>query len=421
VLAKPKKNNCDTSQQSSSLTKKTVNWRWILGTFSLVAASLLLVKPYQILGKTPTEKLPKTAPEPTVTTLPVPELSMGQKASAFLEQEESKFVSWLMAEIPHTDFALSAVSSIYERQGNSTKAMELWENLLERNPNRPYVYYGMGKIAKKKGDNQEAIRCWRKALEINPKLPRVRLEIGESLMSLGKNAEAIKEIEEEIKASPRGPLSHFGYYLLGQAYLQLEEYEKARESFEKSIEINPENAFAAKSNYGLARLYAKLKQRDKAATYLALYRKQINKSRSDMLSANPHNSVFFASKNLAQLYTETYKFCRVKGNIKKAEESFQNAKKVFQHLIFLTPDWSTGYRDLSVLYVGTRRQLPQAKELAQKAVELEPRADNYLALSRACYANGDKPNALRAAERAVELMPEKVEYRRMYEFLKRGN
>ena len=65
--------------------------------------------------------------------------------------------------------------------------------------------------------------------------------------------------------------------------------------------------------------------------------------------------------------------------------------------------------------------MTRAKELAQKAVELEQRAYNYSILTSAYMANGDRENALQAAKRAFELLPDVEEYRGMYEYLKGGN
>ena len=212
-------NNSDTLQQSSSHKGKYVNWLWILVAVCVIAMGLFWLKSFcHTAKKTLIEKPPAASQKQTVSTQPVSELTLEQEASAHLKQEEMKFIEWITAEFPDTDFTLSAISGIYERQGNTAKAIEQWEKLLELNPNRPYVYYGMGKIAKKKEDSNGAISYWRKALELNPKLPRIRIEIGDALMSLGKNAEAIKEIKEELNASPGSPLSQYGYYLLGQAH-----------------------------------------------------------------------------------------------------------------------------------------------------------------------------------------------------------
>ena len=271
-----------------------------------------------------------------------PELTLEQKAAAYLGQEESNLIEWLTSELANTEFALSGLISIYERQGKSVKALELFKKLIERNPNNPNPYYRMGQIAQRKEDYNEAIRYWRKVLELNPNLPKVHIDIGNALISLGENAEAVKEIEEGIKASPGGQLSQNGYSLLGQAYLKLEEYEKARLDFEKSIEINPNNEIAAKSNYGLARLYAKLKQRDKAADYMGLYQRYIDNIKIKALSDKRHFSIFSISRTLALLYADTYKFCLRKGDKEKAEESFKNAEQIFENIISIAPDWSTG-------------------------------------------------------------------------------
>jgi tetratricopeptide (TPR) repeat protein len=65
--------------------------------------------------------------------------------------------------------------------------------------------------------------------------------------------------------------------------------------------------------------------------------------------------------------------------------------------------------------------LPQARQLAQKAVDLSPAADNYFMLGWACYANKDDGAAKTALERALSLDPKNAAYARCYRtVLERG-
>ena len=62
--------------------------------------------------------------------------------------------------------------------------------------------------------------------------------------------------------------------------------------------------------------------------------------------------------------------------------------------------------------------LPRAKELAQKAVQLEPVAKNYFLLGMTCRANGDLEGAASALTQAAALEPHHAEFRRAREQIK---
>jgi cytochrome c-type biogenesis protein CcmH/NrfG len=70
------------------------------------------------------------------------------------------------------------------------------------------------------------------------------------------------------------------------------------------------------------------------------------------------------------------------------------------------------------LYLRRRLKLPEARQLAEKAVALEPTALNYFVLSRAYDQNGDPGRAVSALQKAVELEPANSSYRQTYERLR---
>ena len=58
------------------------------------------------------------------------------------------------------------------------------------------------------------------------------------------------------------------------------------------------------------------------------------------------------------------------------------------------------------------------QELAEKAVSLKPTAPNYFIFGVACSKNSDRSNALLAIEKAIELDPDNLRYRRRYNQVK---
>ncbi|NIO21010.1 MAG: tetratricopeptide repeat protein, partial [Candidatus Aenigmarchaeota archaeon] len=67
--------------------------------------------------------------------------------------------------------------NLWERHGDATKALEYFNKVLEKDPNRPDVYKGIGWFYMHKQQYEQAIEYWQKALEIDPNIPDVHNNI----------------------------------------------------------------------------------------------------------------------------------------------------------------------------------------------------------------------------------------------------
>ena len=101
------------------------------------------------------------------------------------------------------------------------------------------------------------------------------------------------------------------------------------------------------------------------------------------------------------------------GHLKRYDDS----EEAFRKLITLAPQKSDGYCGLARLYLKTRKNLPQARQLAYKAVTIEASAANCFVFAWACDENGDKANARAAIQRAVKLDPANKQYQRLYQVI----
>jgi tetratricopeptide (TPR) repeat protein len=131
-----------------------------------------------------------------------------------------------------------------------------------------------------------------------------------------------------------------------------------------------------------------------------------------------------ALKVLEQLYRiePTNPVHRVKAGIISAQlQRFDDSEKAFEKAIKCAPKQSIGYRELARLYLNMGRKLPDARKYAEKAVTLEPIAENYFVLGCAYYRNSDAESAISAMERAIELEPNNVMYKQTYEYIKKEN
>jgi tetratricopeptide (TPR) repeat protein len=422
----------------------------------------------------PEEKPQKTEPASYSLQRPGNSMLTQEEKIAALKTEEMQLTNRLLRDFPENDSTLAFVGSVYGQHGNNTEAVKLLNKALELNPNRPDVYNALGWVAFTKGDYEEAITHWRKALNTGARLPGLRSSLAFSLMALGRYTEAIEQLENNVRIFPKSIYSHF---LLGQAYLQQKAYLKAKTHYQTAIELDRKYVSAY---YGLSNAYSRLKQQDKARECMAIFKKlkaeemkalktrdklyddlvimQQTVAENQILAAriywagdrfdkteelvqraitlDPENPIYLME--LADLYSMTnrpdealrmYKriseiepqnpacFLNI-GVISTKLNRFDDAEKALREVIKLTPEDSIGYRELALLYLGTKKSFQEARKLAEEAVKLEKTAANYYVLTCAYEMNGDRTNALKAAEQAIQLDPDNVEYKKIYQRVK---
>jgi len=464
----------DSQPSFLSTRRKSV---WALIVLAIVCSAAAGVFSVRFLLRTDAKPQQSSNHTEDIVLLPVSKPLRTEQDVIALKKEELKLAEELIGNFPDSDEPLVVMGNVLYRQGNVIEAMEFWNKALKVNPKRADVYRSMASLSMKKGQFAEVIRQYRKALEIEPQLPDVYSNMGHALMMAGRPEEAIKALEREIQISPN---SGFAYFLLGQAYLQRKEYEKAKENYEAALKINPEytNAY-----YGLASVFAKLGNLDKAKEYSESFKKLKAEERKSLKGRKIKYDDFVETQKTAAItYVNIGRVYRENGKLIKAEEllkqatgldpnnivcflelgtiyqiskqpskalqmykkiseiqpespvsylvigilsahlkRFDDAEKAFRTLITLAPQKSDGYRELARLYLKTGQKLPQARQLAEKALALEANAANYFVLSWACYANGDIANALPTIKRAVELDPGNQQYQLLYKQIQQRN
>jgi tetratricopeptide (TPR) repeat protein len=409
----------------------------------------------------------------TSSTSPKPPLTPEEKAAA-LKEEEVRFAEQLIREFPDSEEPLVLLGDVHRRRGNTDQSVSFWEKALQMNPGRADVYTRLAQLAFDKDEYEKAIHLWRKALEISPTTGRAHADIARARMALGQYRESIPEIQEELKTAPNTPLCHF---LLGQAYQHLEDYENARQSYEKVIELEPRHTNA---HYGLYTIHARLKESQKAQQHLAEFQRckerdalRVRQHDQELTDLNLFSGgLARVCAGAHELYLRAGNAARMEATLKQAVELDPNhvgyleklvalyqgtrrtpealavchrierldpnnatcqlnigklsallgrpedAEKALQKVIALLPGHYAGYQELARLYLRTNTNLPRARELAQKAVALEPRADSYFVLGWTCDVGGDPAGAMSAIEKAIQLDPNNRQYAQLYERIK---
>jgi tetratricopeptide (TPR) repeat protein len=434
-------------------------------------------RPQQPEGDGQPEKplpVPEIAPAGSASALPDPAAPAPATPEA-LFGELNQVTDRLLESFPDDPDALEVVARAEQWLGRSDRAIELWEQCLQRDPRYAYAYLGMGSVAAKRGETERAVSLFRKALLFAPASSQAQVDLASALLDLGEIEEAVALLEEHVKTAPN-PVA--GFVLLGMAHLQRKEYQKAKEYYEKAIALHPKHANA---HYGLAQACAHLGLKAESQEYMKRFQ-ELRASEREIrtLERNQFDDLGTMCEDVAGLYVDAgrvylaYKrlpeveglwrraatldpadvdcrqalawLYRQTGRIPQTIEMFQRlteiepenltfpleiarlyvlsnrfeaAEKTLQGVCQRAPEDPAGYAALAQLYLDTGRKLTEALSLAQKAVQLAPKvAGHCVRLGAICERNQDWKGAVAAMTQAVDLEPENLQYRQMFELLK---
>ena len=388
-------------------------------------------------------------------------------------REAAQVVDDLLARYPEDSHSQDVLAWFYYRFGRADDAFDCWEQCLELDPAFVDAYTWMGTIAREKGDHEKAIECFTEGLEWQPDSERLAVELARSLMDVGRTDDAVVLLEKHVAIQPRSmPI----LVLLGDAYSQLEEHEKAKASLEKAISISPDFVGAY---YSLARACTAVGDEEKAAEYSERFKvlkaEEEESHRTGVRTADYEATVRY---QVAGLFTAAAKAYLFHGDPQTAETSLLRAIEVcpthlgsietivwlyerqhraedalqqllaakeanpnelsvammlgrlyvglgqleaagqsFRDAIDISPREADGYVALAGLSLDTNHELPEARKLAAKAVELEPVARNFYLLSMAHMKVNELADARAALEHALALEPGNTMYRQIYDKL----
>ena len=231
------------------------------------------------------------------------------------------------------------IAVIKHSQNEIKEAQELYNKILETNPNHSPTLNNLGVIFKKLGEYQKAISCFEKVIKINPKYSGVYFNFGNTFKELKEYQKAISYYEKEIEINPNHTAA---YNNLGVIFKILGKIQKAKDYYEKAIAINP-NYAEAHNNLGTIYLESGDLQKAKIFCKKAI---DINPTFADA-----HNNLGKALKELGEnqkaifFYEKTIKIDpkhlaahRNLGFLFFEIGEFQNAKNYFEKAIQINPD-----------------------------------------------------------------------------------
>ncbi|EPE85521.1 tetratricopeptide repeat protein [Leptospira noguchii] len=137
---------------------------------------------------------------------------------------------------------------ILEKEGNYPEAIRLYEDLIQSQPKYQKPYLNLGALYSKQGNSKKAIEVYQKALYVG-KSPELYYNIGIELYRTGETETAIRSLKKSLEIEKRFLNSHI---LLAYCYRQLERDDKTELYLTNAIRLDPKNRMALTA---LATLY----------------------------------------------------------------------------------------------------------------------------------------------------------------------
>ncbi|MCX8109479.1 MAG: tetratricopeptide repeat protein, partial [Verrucomicrobiae bacterium] len=400
----------------------------------------------------------------TPTTTPTTAQTEAAAEDRSLRSEQLRAAQELYQAFPHDPDVVYVTGYVFHEQGDYASAIRYWTEIAKPDAPKLRLYeksdllYNLGYTHLLREDYNQAIPLLQDSVRLNPRKPEAHYRLAHAFFLKGQFGETVRILDE---ANLKAPLA---YRLRAMANQQLGKLSEAKHDYELALELNPE---LAEAYYGLAMVCARLGNKEEADEHRRKF--EMLKSKADLAEREQRarfDPLAITRQSVARTHTELGRVHLLRGQILEAEKLFLRAAEIdtnntacrfqlvmiyqqahkntealrfaqemvraeprnpFHHLavgnlqarlgkhpeaeatfkkvIDLAPSNSEGYFALAQLYLQTNSRLPEALQLARRAVQLAPTPVNYYVLSRALASNGDRQTAIAAIEKACELDP----------------
>jgi tetratricopeptide (TPR) repeat protein len=368
-----------------------------------------------------------------------PNLTVEQQDRVF-RKEQLDVARSLLATFPDDTNAAFLVGMAFFEQGNVVEAQKHLEKSLKLQPLRADACDHLGRIALLKGQYDKALTLFRRTIKIDPETPGVHFRVAKALVFGGQLKEAVLELQKDIEIFPDAGQS---YSLLGETYLQLKEYQKAKENFEAAIKIKPDYTEAY---YGLATACARLRLKDQSKEAQQKFKQfEAEDQEAGRHWRQVLEPLMVTRRSVAHTHTDIGRVYNEHGYPDKAKQLWQKAAildpnnidcrfhlstlymqnrkpldalKLYEEITRIDPENGIGYFFIGNITAQLNR-FDDAEKAYKKVIEVAPkRSEGYHALARLYLQfNCNLPEAKKLAARAIELDPNNMQYRRTQQLI----
>lgn len=264
----------------------------------------------------------------------------------------------------------------HHQGGDLATARQLYQSILEREPEHLDALHLLGVAAHQAGENELAVELITKAIRINPNVATIHCNLGAAHQGLGQHDKAEHHFRLAVKLRPDYAEA---YSNLGIVLKQQARFEEAINCYQQSIRIKPQRA---ETHHNLALALKGLSRLDEA---IACDRRAMQ---------------------LRPKYVDAH--CSLGTSLLK-QGKYDEALKCYETALQLKPNHVESRRNMGVAFQKAGR-LSDAIANYQAALELKPNhADTYNHLGSALHEAGDYEAAAQAYRSAIQLRPEFAE------------
>lgn len=273
---------------------------------------------------------------------------------------------------PEQPYALHLLGEILLRRKDHARALDLITRAVAKLTDHPEAHNNLAAVLQALGRSDEAERTYRRAIELNPALAVAHSNLGALLLAQGRREEAEAELQRALAHAPGLADAHLN---LGNLRRQAGDLAGAEACYRRAIAAAPQHANAY-ANLGLA-----LAGQGKTDAALDSYLKA-----AALDPALPEIQL-----NIGKLYTD-------QGRHRDAEACYRRA-------IELAPDNAELHNNLGVA-LSTQQRFPEAARALRRASEIKP--DFYQAINNlgAALRNSEQLyEAVLCFDRVIALWP----------------
>lgn len=298
------------------------------------------------------------------------------------------------------------------KDGHLRQAEQLYQLVLQHDPNNPVALHSLGVIAHQRGNHNTAVELICKAIANNPQIPQFNNTLGLVFEALGKFEEAVTAYQQAVSIKPDYAEA---YHNMAIALQSQGKYSAAVEKCKQAVSLKPDYA-EAYNTIGFC-----LEKQEQYAEAVENYKKAIQ-FKPDFVEAYNHLGVVLNDQNRSAEAIENYKqalrldpdYAEVYNNLGialKDQEQFAEAIANFEQAIRLEPDFAEAYYNLANSLRDEARSA-EAIENYRQAVHFKPDfAEAYNHLGGVLNAKGEyaevieNDKAIENYRRALQIKP----------------
>ncbi|MCP5004842.1 MAG: tetratricopeptide repeat protein [Planctomycetes bacterium] len=299
------------------------------------------------------------------------------------------------------------LASTFISSGQNEEAINIYNEIMENNPEFKSSYDGLGKAYLLSEKRDEAISTYRDLVKMDSDSVAARLTLASLLAKQGLIDEASKVVSEAVELDPNNLSAH---NLLGEINLASEKFGEAETEFKKMIESDRKLSVGYRN---MVRLEYEKGNYDKCIEYC---RKGLKTSPSDILFHQFLGMSYMAKNMLDKAVTEFNKILDINSDYVPAylslariylgKKQFEVAERLFKMVLKIKPDDANALMGLGNTYALMGRHQEAIDKYNKVAGSKPGDVSVRLQLAMSYSASGNDDMAEDAIKKALELDPE---------------